>query len=234
MLEAVLFDFDGTLVDYIDSDIKSLERLHAHTGSSVSFDAFLETSVNEIMKFHDLVDNGEIDPLLMHDFRLKNTLAKYEMPWNSDYIDVYKKELIRTCTPFDGVENLLSEIGQKVKTGLITNAYDSEEQRTRIRGAGLEDYFDFIAVAGEVGMYKPDPSLFLHSLRCMNVAPGNALYIGDSITYDIDGAKAAGMKTILFSNSSTVNSEHADYVISGVEALHDLLKQLTAGRRSVP
>ncbi len=234
MLEAVLFDFDGTLVDYIDSDIKSLEYLHAHTGSSVAFDLFLETSVDEIMRFHDLVDNGEIDPLLMHDFRLKNTLAKYEMAWNPDYIDVYKKELIRACAPFDGIEKLLSEVGQKVKTGLITNAYDGEEQRARIRSSGLEEYFDFIAVAGEVGMYKPDPSLFLHSLHCMNVAPGNSLYVGDSITHDINGAKAAGMKTVLFRNHSTMNSVHADYVISEVEALHDLLNQLTAGRRTIP
>jgi len=229
MFEAVLFDFDGTLVDYVDSDIRSLKRLHAHTCSGVSFDDFLETAVDEIMRFHDLVNNGEIDPLLMHEFRLKNTFATYEITWNPDYIGVYKQELMRTCAPFEGIEKLLSEVGRKVKTGLITNAYDGEEQRARIRSSGLEEYFDFIVVAGEVGMYKPDPSLFLHSLHCMNVAPGNSLYVGDSIIHDIDGAKAAGMKTALFGNRSTRCSARADYVVTGVDALHDLLTQLTGG-----
>ncbi|NKQ35771.1 MAG: hypothetical protein HF973_09175 [Chloroflexi bacterium] len=79
MFEAILFDFDGTLVDFVDSDIQSLRWLHSYTGSPVCFDDFLETAVDEIMKFHQLVEANRIDPLLMHEFRLKRTFARHNM-----------------------------------------------------------------------------------------------------------------------------------------------------------
>jgi membrane protease YdiL (CAAX protease family) len=59
MFQAVLFDFDGTLVDFVAADIQSLKWLHSRTGSMVDFDDFLETAVAEIMSFHDLVAQME-------------------------------------------------------------------------------------------------------------------------------------------------------------------------------
>ncbi len=47
MFKAILFDLDGTLVDYVESDIQSLRWLHSHIGANTSFDAFLDTSVED-------------------------------------------------------------------------------------------------------------------------------------------------------------------------------------------
>jgi len=226
MFEAILFDFDGTLVNFVDSDIQSLKWLHSHTGSTVCFDDFLETSVDEIMRFHRLVAENKIDPLLMHEFRLKNTFIRNEMAWKDDYVNFYRNKLLGTCTPFKGGGKLLSGVKQKVKTGLITNAYDGEEQRERIRNSGLEAYFDLIVIAGDIGIYKPDPSIFFYALNRINVVPGKALYIGDSVTHDIVGAKSAGMKTALFSEHSNRDTDVADYIIGGVDELQDLLNQV--------
>lgn len=44
MFEAILFDFDGTLVDYVDSHIRSLQWLHSQVGLSFLFDIFLNTA----------------------------------------------------------------------------------------------------------------------------------------------------------------------------------------------
>ena len=56
MIEAIVFDFDGTLVDFVDSDVKSLKHLHSVVEANVSFDEFLDTAVDEIMEFHRLVE----------------------------------------------------------------------------------------------------------------------------------------------------------------------------------
>ena len=226
MFEAILFDFDGTLVDFVDSDIRSLQWLHSHIELSIPFDSFLETSVEEIMKFHSLVDEHKIDPLLMHEFRLRNTFIRHNINWNDLYINLYRKKLLELCIPFIGVEKLLSGIKQKVKTGLITNAYDGDEQRERIRNAGLETYFDVIVVAGDIGIFKPDSSIFLYALKCINVSPNQALYIGDSVSYDIIGAKSAGMKTALFSRNSDSDTNIADYFIQGIDGLQTFFDQV--------
>jgi HAD superfamily hydrolase (TIGR01509 family) len=226
MFEAILFDFDGTLVDFVESDIQSLKLLHAHTGSAINFDDFLETSVDEIMKFHNLVAEHKIEPWLMHNFRLKNTFARHNIDWRDDYVNFYRENMINLCVPFDGVKQFLNKVKKKVKTGLISNAYDGLEQRERISKAGIYDYFDVIVVAGETGIYKPDPSIFLFALNHLNVSPAKALYIGDSVTYDIMGAKSAGMRTVLFCQHSKKDNRLADFIVLGIDGLDLLMNQV--------
>ena len=226
MFEAILFDLDGTLVDYVDSDIQALRWLHSQTGTKIAFDLFLDTSVEEIMNFHTLVAERKINPLLMHEFRLKNTLIRHGINWDNHFINLYRKKLIELCIPFAGVEKLLSGIQKKVKTGLITNAYDGDEQRDRIRNSGLEPYFDAIIIAGDIGIYKPDPSIFLYALNRINVSPQQALYIGDSVSHDIAGAKSAGMKTVLFSRYSNRDTDITDYCVQEIDGLQTLFNKM--------
>jgi HAD superfamily hydrolase (TIGR01509 family) len=222
MFEAIIFDFDGTLTDFQDSDTQSLRYIHSLTGSSVFFDDFLETAVDEIMRFYNL-DDPTIDPLSKHHYRLKNTFTKYKISWDDNYVDLYKKELLRTCVPFDGIETVLSKIKQKVTLGLITNADDVIEQRERIKSSGLHNYFDDVVIAGDIGLYKPDPAIFLYLLNRIKVAPEKSLYIGDSEIYDVNGAKAAGMKTALFSYHSKRDSDSSDYIINGINELQTFI-----------
>ena len=231
MFEAVLFDFDGTLVDFVGSDVQSHRWLHAHASLTIPFDDFLETSVDEVMRFHRLVEEGKVDPLSMHEFRLKNTFARHKLDWDAEYVDLYRHQLFETCLPFTGVEKLLSGAKQKAKTGLITNAYDGDEQRERVRRAGLAACFDVIVVAGDLGVYKPDPAIFWHTLDRIDVEPHNALYVGDSVTHDIRGAKSAGMKTVLWSQRSNREATGADYVVKDVDELQVLLDRVMIDRR---
>ncbi len=224
MLKAILFDFDGTLVNYVDSDIQSLRWLHTYTGASVPFEDFLGTAVDEIMRFHQLVDQNLIDPLLMHEFRLKNTFARYEIAWNNDLAHLYQGKLINACLPLAGIEALLQIIRPRVKLGLVTNAYNGVEQRARIKNSGLEKFFDCIVIAGDIGIYKPDSAIFLRALKQIDVPSGKALFVGDSVRHDILGAKSIGLKTVLFSKKQ---SNQADYTVEKVDELSHLLTQLT-------
>ena len=227
MFEAILFDLDGTLVDFVDTDIRSLRWLHSHLGLSISFETFLDTAIEKIMEFHELVEENKVDPLSLHKYRLKSTFARYGITWNDFFIELYRKKLIELCVPFIGVENVLTSIREKVKTGIVSNAYDGADQRARIRNARIENLFDIIVIAGDIGFFKPDPSIFLYALNYLNVSPGKALFVGDSVGYDIVGAKSAGMKTLLFSKDAQKECNIADYRAFGVDDLQNILNQLT-------
>lgn len=224
--EAVLFDFDGTLVDFFGPDQQCLKSLLASTGSAIPFDAFLETSIHEVMRFHNLVEEGKIDPLQMQSFRLKSTFEQYNLPWRDEYVHFYRRNLLEKSVPFDGARQVLKKVRQKAKTGLVTNAYDGCEQRKRIHHAGIADLFDIIVVAGEIALYKPDPAIFFHALEHIQVPPQKALYIGDSVTHDVEGARSAGMKTVLFSHNTRTENPLADYCVQGMEELDALMRQL--------
>ena len=49
-----------------------------------------------------------------------------------------------------------------------------------------------------VGIWKPDPRIFEIALVATASAPGRSMYVGDTVTLDVAGARAAGMHPVHF------------------------------------
>jgi putative hydrolase of the HAD superfamily len=229
MIKAVIFDFDGTLVDFVGTDITCLKVVHQACGATCSTEAFIEIAVEEIMKFHWLVEKGQVDPLDMHQFRLEKTLARYGIPWNQRYLRLYQNKLTGHRATYEGVNDLLSAIKDRgFIIGLVTNAYDGVEQRKRISSSGLESFFDAIVISGEVGYAKPSPDIFHCVLDPLGLNPDQAVFVGDSEKYDIQGANSAGMYSILLSHDDSYKSELADYTYTSIKDLRDHLEGILA------
>lgn len=227
MLKAVLFDFDGTLVDFVGTDIRCLKQVHERSGADCTPDEFTDSAVEEIMAFHSLVDKGQVDPLQMHRVRLENTLNRYGIEWDHKYLILYQKKLFEQARPFPGVKNLLSGLRrQGLKLGLITNAYDGEEQRRRLACSDLTPFFDEIVISGEVGLAKPCPEIFHFTLEKLGVAAVEAAFVGDIEKYDIQGANAAGMTSILICKKRSYRSASADHTCHSFKGLHQLFDRI--------
>jgi putative hydrolase of the HAD superfamily len=67
-------------------------------------------------------------------------------------------------------------------------------QREKLAASGLAGHFDAIVVSGDLGIGKPDASVFRHALGLLGADHG--VMIGDSVERDIDGAHAAGLDAI--------------------------------------
>ena len=63
---------------------------------------------------------------------------------------------------------------------------------------GIADFFDFSMAAGEVNIWKPDPGIFEHGLQRVNVSAGEVIYVGDNYYADVVGARAAGLRPVLY------------------------------------
>jgi len=196
LVEAVLFDFDGTLVDFENTDIECLNLIHRKTGAEVDSKSFIDRAIDHTMCFHDLVDSAETDPLTMHQYRLSNTFQDFGIPWNDSYVDAYKQMLLERTNPHPGIEEILKSLSGRVKLGILTNAYDPVLQMKRIKATGLADYFNEIQISGEEKYSKPDPRAFKMIADNLGVDSKNCIFIGDSKKYDIEGALAAGMQAI--------------------------------------
>jgi len=95
-----------------------------------------------------------------------------------------------------GAKEVLSELrSQGFKLGVVSN-WDWTLPRV-LRATGLSDFFDYVGVSALEGVAKPDPRFFKIVLDALQVEPQQALHIGDSED-DIKGARAAGVKPVLF------------------------------------
>jgi len=96
--------------------------------------------------------------------------------------------------------------------GIVTSK-TAQEVVDEFEPFGLSEYFQHIVSASDTEKHKPNPEPLLKCLDALQVAPEEAIYIGDSI-YDFQCAKQAGAKFALahWGAKSTIGFEEADYV----------------------
>ena len=70
---------------------------------------------------------------------------------------------------------------------------------------------------------KPHPSIFLAALQLVDVAPADAVMVGDSVRQDVEGALRAGMRAILLHRGHTPPPECAVPIIGSLRELTALL-----------
>ena len=102
--------------------------------------------------------------------------------------------------PFSDSESTLRRLRKAgMKLAVVSDSDGTPGmKRKRIRRLPFHKLFDTVIVAGEdTPMVKPSKAPFLLVAKRLRVPPAHCAYVGDNPTTDIEGAKAAGMLTIL-------------------------------------
>ena len=73
------------------------------------------------------------------------------------------------------------------KTALLSNSWGMDYPRE-----GWADLFDVTVISGEVGMRKPDPDIYQHTVDALDLTPGECVFV-DDLRHNVDGAVEAGM-----------------------------------------
>jgi putative hydrolase of the HAD superfamily len=99
-----------------------------------------------------------------------------------------------------------------IKTAILSNMGDNVLANIE-RTADWLPRFDVLVWSYQLRMAKPDPAIYLHTLRELTVEPDEALFLDDR-QGNIDAAKALGMRAILF---STVEHLRDDLIAAGLD-----------------
>jgi putative hydrolase of the HAD superfamily len=90
----------------------------------------------------------------------------------------------------------LGRLGREgLKLGVISN-WDCRLEAL-LAGLDLAELFDAVISSACVGLHKPDPRIFEMACEMLDVAPGEAVHVGDHHYSDIVGASAVGMTAVL-------------------------------------
>ncbi len=93
------------------------------------------------------------------------------------------------------------------RLGILSNMGYGVLEYLRPRFLWLE-HFDQLTWSCDLGVVKPDPAIYLHTIRKLNVKPEQALFI-DNLQKNIVGAEAVGLNAALFENVEQLQSDLA-------------------------
>lgn len=97
--------------------------------------------------------------------------------------------------PFPDAQRTLDRLGGSYRLALLTNGAPAI-QRLKLAGSGLADYFELVVVSGDLGVGKPDPSVFSYALDRLASTADRAVMIGNSLSADVAGARGVGIRAI--------------------------------------
>ena len=88
--------------------------------------------------------------------------------------------------------------GLGLKLGLVVNGWPETGALLRrdLDRLGISDRLDVAVFASEAGARKPERAIFEQALAALGVAPERALFVGDRLVEDVQGAAALGMTTV--------------------------------------
>lgn len=100
-------------------------------------------------------------------------------------------------TPYADVLPGLDRLQGRVLVGSISNG------NADLAAIGLSRYFTVSLAAHELGVAKPDAAIFLEACRRLGVAPAEAVYVGDDLLLDVEGAQRAGLRAVWMNRSGS-------------------------------
>lgn len=214
-LEAVVFDFDGTILDTESSELTAwLEEYERH---GVPFDrAGWLAAIGG--------SGGAVDPTVAlaeaagAGFDRAAVRARQRRRW---------LELVGEAELLAGVEQRLDEAAELGLRLAVASSSGRRWVEPHLDRLGLLDRFEVVCSRDDVAAVKPDPELYLLACARLGVEPGAAVAIEDSAN-GVRAANAAGLFTVAVPNPVTADQDHAHADLQ-VAALTELsLRELAA------
>ena len=169
---AVLFDWDGTLVDSAERTYRCYVRVFSAYGIGYDHAAFERTYSPDWYRTYEEVG-----------------LPRGRWPEaDARWISCYETEPSRLVP---GARETMERLeGAGLAQGLVSSGHGTRVRR-EVQALGLERFFGAVVCGGETARRKPDPEPLLLALERLGVLPRATAYVGDS-PEDVAMAKAAG------------------------------------------
>ena len=221
-LRAVCLDIDDTLVDFTAASRRALAALIGRADMWPLWEDLTEAHVAMVVR-------GEMAYEMMHQRRTACFLAELGVLAEHTHVTEFERQRRALAEAgwglFADVLPCLEWLAAAgVRVAAVTNA-SGRHQRRKLADLGLAEYFDHVAVAGELGAAKPDPVIFDTVCRELGCLPSEAAHIGDKLETDARGARDAGLAGVWLSRSgaAATGDEPDVHVINSLEQLPELL-----------
>ncbi len=202
-IRAVLIDIDDTLLDFGSSSIDAYGFAVERTGYDLPPGAF-ETFRRINVGLWEAVEKGEMTKAELHENRwniIFDALGLGTLD-GKRFEDAFYGRLSETAFPIAGAKEILAYLSSKYRLYTASNA-SHDQQRERLRKAGLDAYFTDFFVSADLGANKPSKAFYDRCFERMEPRPlpKETALIGDSISADISGGNRYGLYTVWYNHN---------------------------------
>ena len=196
---AILFDFGGTL----DADgVAWKDRFRSMagvTGPSERFDRAyyaaddaLVGTIPRHLTFRETVD------------RLSHNLVR-ELGWEENRAEAIADAFFETSrSKAEANREILEQLSRRFRLGIVSNFYGNLERVCE--DFGISRHVGVMVDSAVVGFEKPDPRIFRAALAALDIPPEQAVFVGDSLPRDMQGARGLGMAHVYVSRAEDAAS----------------------------
>lgn len=251
LIKVVLFDFHNTLATcdgWLELEIKTLPGLAlgklAERGLVVDYAAERADRANAIFRQlrQRVRESGRevsaVDGTLevFHEMGLSVPEAEVEQA---------VAELEHACLPevrmLPGADHALERLRDAGYTlGVASSAGYPPFVELALEAIGLRPFFSEVVTSAGEGLYKSDPELYRRAVTRLGASPQEAAHVGDHPAFDVEAAKAAGLRAIWFVAQSRRTAElrgepwydpsgaasSADAIVDSMDELYDAIEGL--------
>jgi len=223
-IKAIIFDMDGTIIESEDIWNKAIRKVLSDNN------VFLAGQDEELL-FNKMI--GRNLDICFKDLKDAFKIDKHFLELVEDCKRLSAMEFSKGVSFIKGFEPFHLKLQQNNIPSCIATNCDLETLEKINQSMNLSKFFgDKIFAAAHVSKPKPDPALFLHSAKQLNVLPEECIIFEDSL-FGFQAAKAAGMKCIAIKNDKNIDLlHHADGVIEHYDFATEILNGIAKNLKS--
>ena len=225
--DILLWDVDGTLLDFIAAEKAAVQTLFREFGLGECTDEMVERYSRINKEYWERLERGELSKpeILVRrftDFFASEGLDASKAP---EFNEQYQVRLGDTVVFCDDSYELLSSLRGRVKQYAVSNGTVVAQTR-KLRRSGFDRLLDGVFLSEELGYEKPATEFFDRVFAAIGEPDRErVLIVGDSLTSDITGGNRAGIRTCWYNPKGEPNltAAHADYEIRDLHGILDII-----------
>ncbi|HLC68405.1 MAG TPA: HAD family phosphatase [Candidatus Bilamarchaeaceae archaeon] len=213
MIKAILFDFDGVVVQSEPLHLRSFRELFGPMGINLSPERWYSQFTG--------IGSPAIIRILFNDFNIREDVPTWVEKRKKHYQKLVLDDKLK---PMKGIRRFLHYLKKKgIKTAIVSGGH-SENIQLVLKKLKLEGLFDSIVSVESVQNRKPHPEGFLLAAKRLGVKPSECIAIEDSPS-GINAAHAAKMTVMCVQSPAPVDKNKCNYTIKDfIRFPKDLIK----------
>jgi len=244
MIKAVVFDYGGTLVhsvkpwkEVMPHATLSAYRYLKQNGLKMTYgeyfaaneDLFGRYAELEATEQRDIPDRVKYFDLVGRLFSGINRSKRFALATGAN--DSFWHVANGNFELRDGAKECIEELrSMGIRLGMISNHHDGSALMRSLRPYRIAHRFKPIVISEKVNVRKPDPAIFRLCLSAMKVRPRQAIYVGDVPEFDVVGAKATGMYSVLIGKKGH-DGPKPDFAVREMNEIPPIVAELNGRRK---